>query len=196
MWKYLLVLGMVFAVPSVGWSVAALTNTSFQKIRSTPKFAKYQMIRCDDSTTLTGADGPANGEACEDGDWTNGVDARPFDTIVVKAFEYGTGALSLLIWDCSILHGSDDVAGATVQDLPQGGGGSTTALAPGSPAGSGDPDPQCVDITPVGGINGLAAGVSKVRISGPFDFIYIELDSCTANCDVTVYLELQNAGME
>ena len=178
---WVLLVGLL--VPGLALGVATQETESFESLTNNPYHMSWQMIRCDNSTSISNANGDAlGGQLCEAGDWTTAVDCRGMSNISIRYFEYSAQGTSVAkIWDCTLRPGPVGV-GSTL------GGSEPGVEDPSSAPSAADPDPMCVSLddgVPVV-IDGANPGVQVVNLSEQeLHFIVGEIHACT-DCDSTL----------
>lgn len=175
-----LLLALVFLL-----GVAALTNTSKGPLtKSSPADTaiQQQILRCDDGDAISG-DGAAEGETCEAGDWSDGLDCRGFTHLTVRHFEYNeaAGSSNVKVWDCVTSQGFGR----------PGAGGNSEATNPSGTPLEATPIPLCVDITAGAGVSiDGTTGAGGVRLFAPtpysLNYIFIEMEGCSSCNSTTV----------
>jgi len=187
--KRWVVAGLVAVVGATAWGAASNITASFFQTINSGRVKQWQAMRCDNSASIAGADSPTSGETCESGDWSPSMDCRGAARVSVYYHEYGTGSGQVKLWDCLA------PVGIRGQHRPEVAVISTVA-APGieDPAGTAspsDPDPLCVEITAGSTLDGAATAKKLNFVSGGYNYIVAEYDTCTNNCDGTVVVQCE-----
>lgn len=182
----------VILILVAGLLVSAQLNNSFDSLSNIDVFRSAQLVRLDESDTLTnttikadgqiiGDDQVVSGETPADtasGDHTKSLDCRGFVAFAADAFEYGTGSCEFKVWNCLTSSGFEIPSGLT-----------TTTVAPADAPTSADPDPFCTDLTAAAGVT--LDGVLTTHFSQTgvvTNFLVGELQTITGSCDATFML--------
>lgn len=155
---------------------------SYVRISKTTEYVSYQPIRCDNSAAIAGADSPTSGETCVSGDYSKPYDARGYKNLLVQYWEYGGGSGQVFVWSCNQAVGAPGTFGGVGSEPP--------ANAP----SAADPEPLCVELAAGAGVadfDGLTTGTVMLNLSNQvLNWIVIEIQDCTGDCDGTVMVGL------
>jgi hypothetical protein len=170
--RTLILIGLLILVPVLAWAAASQLSTSLALQQQTSETRRYQLIRCDNSASITG-DSAAGGETCEAGDWSVAIDCTGMTHLSARYFEYGAGSGEAKIWDCTESEGVSDAL--------------TTNPAEASRPSAADPAPLCADLTAGASVTLDGTTTTLMNLSNiELHYIIGGIHACTGNCDSTL----------
>lgn len=172
---------LVVLSPSLALTAQKLTSWKILKADET--FQDHQLLLIDVSDSLTGGSEPTiYGESVATGDWSKAVDARGWKVASLSVNEYGSGSISVSLWNCRQPGPVGVISGVDLPGIED----------PNNTPSAADPDPLCSRVaTGIDGI-GIAAGDGdSLEITGrTFHSLAVRIDTCTGNCDAQIGLQL------